>query len=158
MKLFDWALLENLETFLKNKIKVNIIGNKDKLNDALKNTIKKIEKGTKNNKKFILNLAVNYGGRWDIVEAVKKIIKAKKPIEKINEKLINSFLSTKNNPEPDLFIRTGGEKRLSNFLIWQTIYSEVFFVDKLWPDFKEKDLKKILKEFKSRQRRFGGGE
>ncbi|MDP2820863.1 MAG: polyprenyl diphosphate synthase [bacterium] len=158
MRLFDRALIENLENFLKNKIRVNVIGNKDQLNDSLKNTIKKIEKLTKNNKKFVLNLAVNYGGKWDIVEAVKKIIRSKKPAEKINEKLINSFLSTKNCPEPDLFVRTGGEKRLSNFLLWQTAYSEVFFVDRLWPDFNEKDLEKVLKEFKNRQRRFGGGE
>jgi undecaprenyl diphosphate synthase len=158
MTLLNRALLENLETFSNDKIRVNIIGNRNQLNTEFKKTMNKIEKLTKNNKKFVFNLAINYGGKWDIIQAVKKIIKLKKPVQKINEKLINSLLSTENCPEPDLFIRTGGEKRLSNFLLWQTAYSEVFFIDKLWPDFNEKDLEKVLKEFKNRQRRFGGGE
>lgn len=156
--LFEETLKKNLKVFQKNKIKVNIIGNKSKLKKSLKKVIENIEKTTKKNKQLTLNLAINYGGKWDIIEAFKNIVKSKGSLEKINAGMVDSFLSTKNCPEPELVIRTGGEKRISNFLIWQATYSELFFVNKYWPSFKEKDLDRIFEEFKNRQRRFGGGE
>jgi len=158
MDLFEETLKKNLDMFQENKIKVNIIGNKNKLKKSLKKVIENIEETTKKNKKLTLNLAVNYGGKWDILEAFRNIIKSKKSLEEIDENMVNSFLSTKSCPEPELVIRTGGEKRISNFLIWQSTYSELFFIDKYWPSFKEKDLDGVFEEFKNRQRRFGGGE
>ena len=158
MKLFEKSLKKNQNIFHQNRIKVRIIGNKKELKKSLQEVIKDVEKLTQKNDKLTLNLAINYGGRWDIIQAIKRLIKAQISFRKVNEELVNSLLSTENLPEPDLVIRTGGEKRLSNFLVWQTTYSELFFLDKYWPDFTEKDLDRILKEFQRRQRRFGGGK
>lgn len=158
MNLIEVTLKKNQKKFLKNGIRVRIIGERKALKKSLQKTINKVERLTRENNKIILNLAINYGGRWDIVQAIKKIIKSKLPLDKITEDLVNSLLSTENLPEPDLVIRTGGEKRLSNFLVWQTTYSELFFLNKHWPDFTEKDLDKILQEYQRRQRRFGGGK
>lgn len=155
MKLFEIGLTQNMKKYAKNGIKVRIIGQRDKLPKTLQKIINKVEDITKDNDKFYLNLAVSYGGRWDILEAFKKIFKKKISEKRFNEDLINSYLSTSGLPEPDLVIRTGGEKRLSNFLLWQTAYSELFFLDKLWPDFSEKDLDKVIEEYAQRQRRFG---
>ena len=107
-------------------------------------------------KNLQLNLAVSYGGKWDILQAVQKIIKKKTPAKKITGSLFESFLSTAALPNPDLIIRAGGEKRLSNFVLWQAAYSELYFSKKLWPDFTEKDLDEALREYARRQRRFGG--
>ena len=102
-----------------------------------------------------MNIALNYGGRWDILQAVQKIIKKKISVKKITESLIEQSLSTTTLPAPDLIIRAGGEQRLSNFLLWQTAYSELYFSKKLWPNFDEKELDKAIQEYASRQRRFG---
>lgn len=155
MRFFEEYLEKGLKEFQKNKIRVKIIGEKQKFPKSLQKTINRIENLTKNNKIFHLNLAVSYGGKWDIVQAVQKIIKKKIPAKKITEKLINQYLSTAGLPDPDLIIRAGGEKRLSNFVLWQSAYSELYFSDKLWPDFNEKDLDNALIEYFSRQRRFG---
>lgn len=155
MKFFEEYLNDGLKEFQKNKIRVKIIGQKEKLPTSLQKVINKIENSTKDNKDFHLNLAVSYGGRWDIVQAVQKIIEEKIYSKEITEELINQYLSTAGLPEPDLIIRAGGEKRFSNFVLWQGAYSELFFSDKLWPDFNEKDLDKALNEYSSRQRRFG---
>ena len=145
---------------------------KEKLPKSLQKTIFKVEGETKNNKKLHLNLAINYGGKWDIVNAVNKIIEEKTRALKelstrpsteflrnfsalVDENLFESYLSTAGLPAPDLVIRAGGEKRLSNFVIWQTAYSELYFSPKMWPDFTAKDLDKALEEFNNRQRRFG---
>jgi len=155
MKLLERGLSESLAEFQKEKIKVKIIGQKERLPKFLQKVIGKVEKLTKDNKEFILNLAVSYGGRWDILQAIQKIMKKNPPVKNITEDLIESYLSTAGLPAPDLIIRPGGEKRLSNFLLWQTAYSEFYFSEKLWPDFSEKDLDKFLKEYSQRQRRFG---
>jgi undecaprenyl diphosphate synthase len=153
MKLFNLVFNKNNINDLHQKgIVVKIIGQIDKLPKALQNKILEAEGLTKNNKKGVLNLAISYGGKADIIQAIKEIVKKKKPI---NEEEISNHLWTKKLPDPDLIIRTGGEQRLSNFLIWQSAYSELYFTKKLWPDFTINDLDKALKDYSQRQRRFG---
>jgi len=155
MKLLEKCLVDNLEKYNKEGTKVRVIGQRDRLPESLKEAIKTVEESTKNNSDLFLNLAISYGGRWDILNAVKKIIEEKIPAEKIDEKLFETYLSTAELPTPDFIIRAGGEKRLSNFVLWQAAYSELYFSPKLWPDFTEQDLDEALKEFDNRHRRFG---
>ena len=155
MRLFKRALTKDIKEINKEGFKIQIIGQRERLSLRLQKLAKEAEKLTKNNKKGILNLAIGYGGRAEIVEAVKKIIKRKIPSDKITEDLISKNLWTKGLSDPDLIIRTAGEQRLSNFLIWQAAYSELYFCSKLWPDFSEEDLDKALEDFALRQRRFG---
>jgi len=151
-KVFSKAYIDDL---IKKEIRLKVIGQKEKLSASLRKKIKKTEESTKKGKKGILNLAISYGGRLEIVQAVKKIIAKKTPANKINEEVINQNLWTEGLPYPDLIIRTGKEKRLSNFLIWQAAYSELYFADKYWPDFNEKDLDQAFLEYSQRERRFG---
>ena len=137
-------------------VKMKIIGQKEKLPKSLQKAIKKVENLTKNNKKFRVNLAVSYGGKWDILQAVQKIIKKKIPAKKVTEDMVGKYITTTGSPEPDLVIRAGGERRLSNFLLWQTAYSELYFTKKLWPELSEKELDKAFNDFADRNRRFGG--
>ena len=151
-----FALLENflrnkLINFEKYNIKLNIIGKKN-FSKKLNYLLKKSEQKTKNNTKLQVNLALNYGSRSEIVNAVSKLNKKNL---KINEKNISLNLFTKNIPDPELLIRTGNTKRLSNFLLWQLSYSEIFFEKKLWPDFNANDFNKIIKEYKNLKRNFG---
>jgi undecaprenyl diphosphate synthase len=139
----------------KYQVKVKIIGQKKRLPKSLQQAIVRIEDLTKNNKELQLNLAISYGGRWDINQAVQKIVQKKIPASKITESLINQHLSTAGLPDPDLIIRAGGEQRLSNFVLWQGAYSELYFPKKYWPAFTEKDLEKALREYSRRNRRFG---
>ncbi len=144
---------KNLNKIIKQGIKVNVIGVKKKLpSDIIKN-IKIIEKKTLNNKKITINLALNYGSKEEIISACKKFLLTK------NKKLdVNNFqdmLYTKNIPDPDILIRTGGTRRLSNFLLWQLAYSELFFVDKMWPEFNDTDYSNIIKKFNQTKRNFG---
>ncbi|KKP41797.1 MAG: Isoprenyl transferase [Parcubacteria group bacterium GW2011_GWA2_33_14] len=155
MELLERGLLESLERFKKDSVKVTIIGQRERLPESLKKTIEMVEKETKENTGFHLNLAISYGGKWDMLNAVKKIITEKIEPEKIDEALFENYLSTAGLVNPDLIIRAGGEMRLSNFVIWQAAYSELYFSPKLWPDFTEKDFDLALEEFDSRQRRFG---
>ncbi len=136
----------------KQNIKIRVIGQRDNLSPKVQNSINKLEELTKNNKAMTLNLALSYGGRAEIVEAVKNIIRQKIPIDKINEALISKNLWTS---ELDLIIRTGKEQRISNFLIWQAAYSELYFLKKYWPDFNKKDLEEAISEYARRQRRYG---
>jgi len=136
-------------------IKLRVIGQKERLSKSLQKIIKKAEELTKKGEKGILNLAISYGGRPEIVQAVKKIIGKKISASKINEELINQNLWTAGLPYPDFIIRTGGERRLSNFLTWQAAYSELYFTDRYWPDFNEKDLEEAFNDYVRRQRRFG---
>ena len=152
-------LFNILENFLTHKIddidnqdiKLNIIGKKNfskKLNKLLTFS----EKKTSKNKSLQINLALNYGSKSELINAVNLTIKNK---EKINERSISKYLQTKNIPDPEILIRTGNTRRLSNFLLWQLAYSEIFFVKKFWPDFNEKDYVKIIKKFKKVKRNFG---
>ena len=147
------SLKKNLNRLIKQGIKVNIIGQKKKLPKDILKTVKDIEKKTKTNKKITLNLALNYGSKEEIVNACNVLIKDK--VKKINLKKFEQKLYTKNIPNPDILIRTGGLTRLSNFLLWQLAYTEIFFINKLWPDFKEKDLNNIINKFNKIKRNFG---
>jgi len=155
MTLMNKAFSKELEDLNKLGFKVNIIGSRDRLSKKIKKNIEKIENETKNNKKAVLNICFNYGGRLEIVEAVKKIVEEGIEAEKINEKLISKYIWFKGQPEPDLIVRTSGEKRLSGFLTWTSVYSELYFPRCYWPDFDEKELDKAIKEFERRNRRFG---
>ncbi len=143
----------------RNRVRVRVIGRTSLLPESLQKAIAAAEKSTKNYKNYFLNLAIAYGGQQEITDAVIKIAKkvsegAISP-EQINEELIRHSLYTNGAPYPDMIIRTGGEKRLSNFLSWQSAYSELFFVDKMWPEFTKEDFLSAIDEFKQRQRRFG---
>ena len=140
---------KEIESVLKQGIKINILGEINTLPREIKKTLKKVQVLTKKNKKIVVNLAINYGSKNEILQACKKTKK------NINIKSFENNLYTKNLPDPDILIRTGGQKRLSNFLLWQLAYTELFFLDKLWPDFKFKDLNRIIKIFKRRKRNFG---
>jgi len=155
MALMNKAFSEETEELNKLGLKVNIIGSRNRITPEIKKNIEKIEKETKNNKKMVLNICFNYGGRLEIVEAVKKIIKAGIKAEKISEDLINKHIWFKGQPEPDLIVRTSGEKRLSGFLTWTSVYSELYFPHCFWPDFDEKQVDKAIAEFEKRNRRFG---
>jgi len=149
--LLETFLKKKLDELHKNNIKLKIIGNK-KLSIKLNKILEKAEKKTYFNSKLQINLALNYGSKTEILEAVKKL---KKSNLEINEKNFLRFFYTHKIPDPDLLIRTGNTRRLSNFLLWQMAYSEIYFVKKLWPDFNEKDFKNILLDFKKIKRNFG---
>jgi undecaprenyl diphosphate synthase len=156
LKLFLKIFYEkNIKELQNRKVKLNVIGQTERFPKRLQRKIKEVEEITKNNKKFILNIALSYGGRADITESIKKILKKGISSEKITEDLISKNLWTQGLPDPDLIIRTGGENRISNFLIWQSAYSELYFTNKYWPEFTEKDLDEALIDYSSRQRRFG---
>ncbi|KKP92374.1 MAG: Isoprenyl transferase [Parcubacteria group bacterium GW2011_GWA1_36_12] len=155
MNLLEKCLIDNLEKYQKDGVRVRVIGQRERLPQSLQKATETVEKATENNSKLFLNLAISYGGKWDILQAVKKIIEEKIPVEKINEKLFENYLSTAGLPAPDLIIRAGGEKRMSNFVLWQAAYSELYFSAKPWPDFTEQDLDEALEEFDKRSRRFG---
>ena len=152
-------LFNLLENFLKNKIndlhkqniKLKIIGKKN-FSKELNKLIRLAEKKTLENNKIQINLALNYGSKFEIIKAIKDLRKNK---DNITEKNLTKYLQTKNIPDPDLLIRTGNTKRLSNFLLWQLAYSEIFFEKKLWPDFDNNDYDKIIKKFKKIKRNFG---
>ena len=150
--LLENFLLKKIDNLIKNQIKLKIIGNKKKLSPKLQKLLIKSEKITLKNKKLQINLALNYGSKEEILNSIKIINKQKK---KINEKNIDKNLYTYGLPNPDLLIRTGNTQRLSNFLLWQLAYTEIFFEKKLWPDFKKNDYKKIINKFKSLKRNFG---
>ena len=144
------SLKKNLNRIIKQGIKVRVIGKKVGLPEDIKKTIKNIEKKTIKNTAITLNLALNYGSKEEIINACKSISK-----EKISIKNFEKKLYTYNIPDPEILIRTGGAKRLSNFLLWQLAYTEIFFVKKMWPDFNDVDFNKIIKKFYSIKRNFG---
>ena len=143
---------KEINNIIKNKIKINISGRLNNLPSKIKKTLTEAVKQTKKNNKLVVNLAINYSSKYEIIDAIKKIKKNSKRIseEKINKKLYADL------PFPDILIRTGGKKRLSNFMLLQLAYTEIFFLEKLWPDFSRIDLKKIIKKFHKIKRNFGG--
>ena len=149
--LLENFLINKIDNLHKQNIKLKIIGSK-KFSKKLNLLLNLAEKKTSKNSKIQINLALNYGAKFELISAFKKIQKNK---DKINEKNIEKFLYTKNIPDPDIMIRTGNTKRLSNFLLWQLAYSEIFFEKKMWPDFNNKDYLKIIKEYKNLKRNFG---
>ena len=162
MKLFHYYLKKKLTMLYQENVKVVIIGDISPFPRVIKDYIKNLEELTKNNDGMCLNLAMNYGGRSEIVKATKQIVKAISDgiirINDIDEDLFSQYLYTHGQNDPDLIIRTAGEKRLSNFLLWQSAYSELYFVEKNWPDFTQSDLVEALNYFSSRKRKFGSLE
>ena len=144
---------QKLDKFIKKNIKLKILGNINKFPSSLKSKLLNAEKLTKKKDKIQVNIALNYGSKEEIIYSVKKLINSS---ISINEKNISKCLYTKNIPDPEIMIRTGDRHRLSNFLLWQASYSEIFFVKKLWPDFTKKDFRKIILRFKRMRRNFGG--
>ena len=149
--LLEKFLIEKLDEMHFQNIKLQFIGN-IKFSKKLNNLCSLAEKKTIKNNIIQINLALNYGSRDEMIKGIKKLLKSKK---QINEKNFENYLFTKNIPDPDLLIRTGNTKRLSNFLLWQLSYSEIFFEKKLWPDFNENDFEKIIKKYKKTKRNFG---
>ena len=152
--LFKFFYQKNFNKINKNNIRIKFIGDLKNIPADLKVIIKKIQEKTKNNNRITVVFAFNYGAKSELINAFKKIHKNKN--NKISEELISNNLYTKNIPDPDILVRTGGEKRLSNFLLWQLSYAELFFIEKNWPDFNFSDLKKIVNKFRGIKRRFGG--
>ena len=152
--LFLFKLIKNyfyseIKNVISQGIRINILGESNKLSKDLRKTLSKSVKFTKKNKTIIVNLAINYGSKNEILNAMKKI--KNKP----NFKKIENNLYTQKMPDPDILIRTGGQQRLSNFMLWQLAYAELFFLNKLWPDFNVTDLRKVINKFKKRKRNFG---
>jgi undecaprenyl diphosphate synthase len=159
MKLLLKTLRKEIDDLHKNNVRLFAVGDLKSLPEAVQQQLYESVEKTKNNEKLNLILALNYGGRWEIIEAVKQIVKdAKKDLvnlKDIDDELINSYLTTKNIPDPDLLIRTSGEFRISNFLLWQIAYTEFVISDVYWPDFRKEQLFNAVKQFQKRERRFG---
>ena len=159
MELFALSLKQQAKRLYKNNIRLKIIGDISKFSASLQKQIQQAEQLTENNTGLIINIAANYGGHWDITQSVKKLAEKVKlgelNPEDINEESISQGLATADLPEPDLFIRTGGEQRVSNFMLWQLAYTEFYFTETLWPDFNSEKLDSAIRSFSLRERRFG---
>jgi undecaprenyl diphosphate synthase len=155
LNLIAELLHDKLSEFLTNNVKLNIFGNIQALPLNLQNAIKQSIAATKDNTGLTLNLAINYGGRWDLANAVKQIIREQVNPEIVDENLLSKYLAFANIPDPDLLIRTSGEMRLSNFMLWNLAYSEMYFTETLWPDFDSEAFSKAIEFYGTRQRRFG---
>lgn len=159
MNLFMTALQREVKKLHKNNIRLRLIGDRKAFSDKLQQLIANAENLTKDNTGFTLVIAANYGGHWDIVDTAKRLAlqlqEGSLKIEDFDENLFNSQINLNDLPEPDLFIRTAGEQRISNFLLWQLAYTELYFTNTLWPDFNEETFMDALKSFASRERRFG---
>ncbi|MEG2512118.1 MAG: isoprenyl transferase [Acetivibrio sp.] len=160
LKLLRNYLKDCIETSKKNNMRVRVIGDVSVLEEDMQQQISEVERVSKENTGLNFQVAINYGGRDEIIRASRKIaedcMENKLKPEEINEKIFESYLDTKGIPEPELLIRTSGEQRLSNYLLWQLAYTEFYFTDALWPDFNEKELRKAITFYNSRERRFGG--
>ena len=159
MQLLRFYLRNELKKMMENGIRLRIIGDRTKLDPDIVALIEEVENATEENTGVNLTIALSYGGRREIVEATRRIAQeaaaGKIAIEEISESLFAKHLETADIPDPDLIIRTSGEKRISNFLLWQSAYTEFVFLDKFWPDFTQKDLEDAVREFASRERRYG---
>jgi len=159
MGLFMMALEREAKALARNNVRLNIIGDLSAFSEKLQEKIKQVEDLTAESTGLTLTVAANYGGRWDITETAKKISKMIESGEKTSDSLtendIDQLVTTAGLPDPDLFIRTGGEKRISNFLIWQMAYAELYFTDVFWPDFNAEQLQIAIQDYSRRQRRFG---
>ena len=159
MELLVNTIKGEMPTLLKNDVKLSTIGDINSLPSDCKNNLSQAIAETQNNKGLNLVLALSYGGRWEIIEAVKQIAEKVKngdvDSEAINAELFSTYLSTKNMPDPELMIRTSGEMRISNFLLWQLAYSELYITETLWPDYRKKDLYEAIISYQGRERRFG---
>ncbi len=153
LKLLEDYIDKKLDEFIKNKIKIKIIGDLSKISKKLIKKLKNVEKLTSLNSKIQINVALNYGSRQEIIKSMKEV---KKKSISFNQKNISKYLYTGNIPDPDILIRTGNTHRLSNFLLWQLMYTEIFFEKKLWPEFNKNDFNQIIKKYKKIERTYGG--
>ena len=159
MGLLDWYLQSQIPEMCKNGVKLRVIGERTRLSNTLVQLIGDAEEATQQNARLDLTVAISYGGRQEIIDAVRQLaqlaVAGRLDPEEIDDQLFRSHLCTAELPDPDLVVRTSGEQRISNFLLWQSAYSELVFIDKLWPDFNEGDLSAAIQEFQSRDRRYG---
>ena len=149
------AVAKYLAKLADKGVRIRIVGDRSQVSDKLRQAWEQAEASTRNNTRITLSVAFNYGGRWDIVQACRQAIGAGIAPEKLDEAALNQYMALSHAPDPDLFIRTGGELRISNFLLWQAAYSEMFFSDCLWPEFGEAELDAALAAYACRDRRFG---
>jgi len=155
MKLIETVLISDLDNFMKNNIRFRVIGSREKLSAHIRALIKHAEAATADNTSLVLHCALSYGGRDEIIRAVRKIVGSGLAPEDIDEEKLGSLMDTAGVPDPDLIIRTSGEQRLSNFLLWQSAYSEFYFTNTLWPDFTREEFLDALYQYQMRDRRFG---
>jgi len=155
MKLYELMIDLFLPEAKKEKIKIIHLGRKDRLPKSLLQKIEKAEKETINNQKYILNIALDYGGRDELIRAIQRLASSGQRLENLTEKSFSQYLDTAGQPDPDLIIRTGGEKRTSGFLLYQSTYSELYFTNLFMPDFGPNEFKKAIEDYSQRQRRFG---
>ncbi len=153
MQLFQMALTNEVEKLHRNDVRLKVVGDTQRFDPAIRRAIEQGEKLTADNKGLTLTIAANYGGRWDLLQAMNKAFQERKNL--LEEKDLIRFLAMSYAPEPDLFIRTGGEQRISNFLLWQLAYTELYFTETLWPDFDDAALDLAIASYRSRERRFG---
>ena len=149
------AVTKYLAKMAKDGVKIVIVGDRDAVSDRLREAWTEAEQATRHNKRITLSVAFNYGGRWDVVQACRQAVAAGLKPEQITEASLSGYMAMRHTPDPDLFIRTGGEVRISNFLLWQVAYSELVFTDCLWPDFDAAALDAALADYARRERRFG---
>jgi undecaprenyl diphosphate synthase len=155
MKLFKSALENEVEKLHSNRIRLRVVGDTSAFDPKIRNLIERGEALTAGNRRLTLTIAANYGGRWDILQAMNRAWRENPAASEIGEELIAPHLAMSYAPEPDLFIRTGGEQRISNFLLWQLAYTELYFTDTLWPDFDAAALDEAIASYRRRERRFG---
>ena len=149
------ALVNQAQALNNQNFKVQFIGDRTSIPGGLQNAFIDIEKLTENNSGMVVTVAFNYSGRWDILQAIRKSVLSSVNVDQLSERDLSVFLQTNELPEPDLLIRTGGEKRISNFMLWDLAYTELFFTDCLWPDFDSSELELAIDDYRSRERRFG---
>ena len=155
MRLFTKALQREVTLLDENQIRLKIIGDLSAFSPVIQELIKQAQIRTAQHQRLTLTIAANYGGRWDILQAVQKMIDSGQTLSPINEQKLSPYLAMSYAPEPDLFIRTGGEQRISNFLLWQLAYAELYFTDVFWPDFNATELEEGINSYQQRERRFG---
>jgi undecaprenyl diphosphate synthase len=155
MRLFMTALERQVNKLHANNIRLKVVGDLSRFSDALQEKIRDAELKTKDNSRLTVTICANYGGRWDVIQAMNKLLSSQPDIKQIEEHHLTPYLAMAYAPEPDLFIRTGGEQRISNFLLWQLAYTELYFTDTYWPDFGRDELNAAIHSFQQRERRFG---
>jgi undecaprenyl diphosphate synthase len=155
MKLFKSALQNEVDKLHANGVRLKVVGDTSRFDPKLRKLIERGEELTAGNRALTLTIAANYGGRWDILQAVNRLVKENPSAGEVGESLLAPYLAMSYAPEPDLFIRTGGEQRISNFLLWQLAYTELYFTESLWPDFDAAALELAITSYRSRERRFG---
>jgi len=155
MQLFQAALSSEVEKLHKSGVRLKVVGDTTRFDPKIRRLIEQGERLTAENRQLTLTVAANYGGRWDIMQALSKLLQEKPSLKEIQEEMLAPYLAMSYAPEPDLFIRTGGEQRISNFLLWQLAYTELYFTETLWPDFGAAALDEAIASYRRRERRFG---